>query len=181
MWLRLRDVWKPVGIKLCLFRLLYFCFARVRLPFAICNQLLLLLFRYFLKLLYVAHVQELTRRDCLRLQVCYGLLNIAAASGIVFANKAVMTTFGFKFIYALTLIHTITTLFGMKAFAAFGMFEPKALPKLSIAPLAGSYVGYIVLNNLNLQLNTVGFYQISKIAVAPAVRCLVRRNSWQPH
>ena len=92
-----------------------------------------------------------------------------------------MTTFGFKFIYALTFIHTITTLFGMKAFAAFGMFEPKTLPKLSIAPLAGSYVGYIVLNNLNLQLNTVGFYQISKIAVAPAVRGLARFCCGQPY
>lgn len=101
--------------------------------------------------------------------VVYGLLNIVSASGIVFANKAVLTTFGFHFIYALTLIHTITTLFGMKAFAYFGMYEPKRLPKISIAPLAGSYVGYIVLNNLNLQMNTVGFYQISKIAVAPAV------------
>lgn len=102
--------------------------------------------------------------------VAYGLLNIVSASGIVFANKAVMTTFGFHFIYALTLIHTITTLLGMKVFAYFGLYETKRLPKLSIAPLAASYVGYIVLNNLNLQMNTVGFYQISKIAVAPAVR-----------
>lgn len=135
--------------------------------------------KFCFKLLYAAIVLELTCSNCLRAQVCYGLLNIAAASGIVFANKAVMTTFGFKFIYALTLIHTITTLFGMKAFAAFGMFEPKTLPKLSIAPLAGSYVGYIVLNNLNLQLNTVGFYQISKIAVAPAVRGPARPCRWQ--
>lgn len=80
-----------------------------------------------------------------------------------------MTTFGFHFIYALTLIHTLATLLGMQAFAYFGMFEKKKLPKLSIASLAGAYVGYIVLNNLNLQMNTVGFYQISKIAVAPAV------------
>lgn len=101
--------------------------------------------------------------------VAYGLLNIVSASGIVFANKAVMTTFGFHFIYALTLIHTITTLVGMKVFAYMGLYEAKKLPKISIAPLAGAYVGYIVLNNLNLQLNTVGFYQISKIAVAPAV------------
>ena len=48
------------------------------------------------------------------------------------------------------------------------MFEKKQLAKKAIAPLAGAYVGYIVLNNLNLQINTVGFYQISKIAVAPA-------------
>ncbi|KAK9915489.1 hypothetical protein WJX75_009938 [Coccomyxa subellipsoidea] len=101
--------------------------------------------------------------------VAYGLLNIVTASGIVFANKAVLTTFGFHFIYALTLIHTITTLLGMKVFCYLGMYEAKKLPKMAIAPLAGAYVGYIVLNNLNLQLNTVGFYQISKIAVAPAV------------
>ena len=49
-----------------------------------------------------------------------------------------------------------------------GMFEKKVLSKRAIAPLAVAYVGYIVLNNLNLQINTVGFYQISKIAVAPA-------------
>ena len=127
-----------------------------------------------------------------------------------------MTTFGFKFIYALTLIHTLCTLLGMQLFCyvvsciiyrfraqdqsgpemifpAFifcfndharpkfrgppkcskqhclqGMFEKKVLSKQAIAPLAVAYVGYIVLNNLNLQINTVGFYQISKIAVAPA-------------
>ena len=49
-----------------------------------------------------------------------------------------------------------------------GMFEKKVLAKRALAPLALAYVGYIVLNNLNLQINTVGFYQISKIAVAPA-------------
>jgi solute carrier family 35 protein E3 len=87
-----------------------------------------------------------------------------------------MTTFGFHFIYALTLIHTLATLLGMQAFAYFGMFEKKKLPKLSIASLAGAYVGYIVLNNLNLQMNTVGFYQISKIAVAPAVSARPQRN-----
>ena len=46
----------------------------------------------------------------------YALLNVVSASGIVFANKAVMTTFGFQFIYALTLIHTLCTLIGMQIF-----------------------------------------------------------------
>lgn len=108
--------------------------------------------------------------------VAFAFLNIVSASSIVFANKAVMTTFGFHFIYALTLIHTLTTMVGMQAFAYFGMFEKKKLPKFSIASLAGAYVGYIVLNNLNLQMNTVGFYQISKIAVAPAVRVQALRT-----
>lgn len=107
-----------------------------------------------------------------------------------------MTNFGFHFIYALTLIHTLFTLIGMQIFSCAvrtpnpyperaqeqtckilalsstlhlqGMFEKKVLAKKAVAPLAGAYVGYIVLNNLNLQINTVGFYQISKIAVAPA-------------
>jgi solute carrier family 35 protein E3 len=57
----------------------------------------------------------------------------------------------------------------MKAFAAAGIYEKKVLPTRALVPLAAAYVGYIVLNNLNLQLNTVGFYQITKIAVAPAV------------
>ena len=50
-----------------------------------------------------------------------------------------------------------------------GMFEPKEVPKAKLAPLAAAYVGYIVLCNLNLNINPVGFYQITKIAVAPAV------------
>lgn len=58
------------------------------------------------------------------------------------------------------------------------MYEKKQLAKKAIAPLAGAYVGYIVLNNLNLQINTVGFYQISKIAVAPAGKlCTIQMNS----
>lgn len=44
------------------------------------------------------------------------------------------------------------------------LFEPKAVPKLKLLPLAAAYVGYIVLCNLNLNINPVGFYQITKIA-----------------
>ena len=38
-----------------------------------------------------------------------------------------------------------------------------------VVPLAGAYVGYVVLNNLSLKLNTVGFYQISKICIMPTL------------
>lgn len=133
---------------------------------------------------------------------------------------AVFSVFDFHFTYALTLIHTVTTLFGMQGFlrvrarhrprlqAALGtglrpavrrpapaasctvqhapgchvrtrpapplhwrlvqagMFERKEVPKGKLLPLAAAYVGYIVLCNLNLNLNPVGFYQITKIAGA---------------
>lgn len=57
----------------------------------------------------------------------------------------------------------------MQGFLRAGLFEPKTVPKVKLLPLAAAYVGYIVLCNLNLNLNPVGFYQITKIAVAPAV------------
>ena len=57
----------------------------------------------------------------------------------------------------------------MQGFLSSGLFEPKIVPKIKLLPLAAAYVGYIVLCNLNLNINPVGFYQITKIAVAPAV------------
>ncbi|KAL6784769.1 hypothetical protein ACKKBF_B03135 [Auxenochlorella protothecoides x Auxenochlorella symbiontica] len=101
--------------------------------------------------------------------VAYGLLNVVSATGIVFANKAVFSVVKFSFTYALTFIHTLFTLAGMHVFLRFGIFERKTVPRRKMLPLAAAYVGYIVLCNLNLNLNPVGFYQITKIAVAPAV------------
>ncbi len=36
-------------------------------------------------------------------------------------------------------------------------------------PLAAAFVGYVIFWNLALQLNTVGFYQLMKILITPAV------------
>ena len=38
-----------------------------------------------------------------------------------------------------------------------------------VFPLAAAFVGYVVLWNLSLQLNPVGFYQLAKIAITPAI------------
>jgi solute carrier family 35 protein E3 len=94
------------------------------------------------------------------LPVAYCALNIASASGIVFANKVVFQTYGFKFTTALTWIHTVFTLLGMRLFLLMGLFEAKTLPQAKLVPLAASYVAYIVLCNLSLNINTVGFYQV---------------------
>ncbi|GLC35896.1 hypothetical protein PLESTF_001237400 [Pleodorina starrii] len=102
----------------------------------------------------------------------YGIMNVVSASGIVFANKAVFQTYGFHFTYALTWIHTVFTLVGMRVFATGGMFSVKAISQRRLVPLAAAYVAYIVLCNLSLKVNTVGFYQVMKIAVAPTVIAL---------
>ncbi|KAG2450668.1 hypothetical protein HYH02_004508 [Chlamydomonas schloesseri] len=114
------------------------------------------------QLLNAANVKALT----------YGAMNVVSASGIVFANKAVFQTYGFHFTYALTWIHTVFTLVGMRVFAAGGMFQVKSIPQPRLVPLAAAYVAYIVLCNLSLKVNTVGFYQVMKIAVAPTVIAL---------
>lgn len=41
-----------------------------------------------------------------------------------------------------------------------------------VAPLAAAFVGYVVFWNLSLQMNSVGFYQLSKIMVLPTVAAL---------
>ena len=92
--------------------------------------------------------------------LAYSLLNLVSASGIVFANKSVFQHYDFRFTNALTLIHTLTTLVGMRLFAYYGAFPVKRLPARATAPLAAAYVGYIVLCNLNLKINSVSFYQV---------------------
>lgn len=109
------------------------------------------------------------RRTLKATPVMYGLLNIVTASGIVFANKIVFSTYDFRFTIALTLVHTIVTVAGMYVCARLGMFEVKQLPQLRLLPLSCGFVGYIILCNLSLRLNSVGFYQVMKIAVAPTV------------
>lgn len=49
----------------------------------------------------------------------------------------------------------------MRLFLMAGMFSHKSLRARQVAPLAFAYVGYIVLCNLSLKVNTVGFYQVS--------------------
>jgi solute carrier family 35 protein E3 len=99
----------------------------------------------------------------------YGLTNLSSVVAIVFANKLVLYTHGFHFAATLTWLHTIFTTIGMVAMAAVGFFEIKRVPVTKSLPVATVYVGFIVLNNLSIQLNTVGFYQISKIAITPVV------------
>ncbi len=76
------------------------------------------------------------------------------------ADQAVFQTYGFRFTFALTEVHTAFTLLGMLVLARVGMFEIKAIPQAKLAQLAAAYVGYIVLCNLSLKVNTVGFYQV---------------------
>ena len=64
--------------------------------------------------------------------VVYTLFNISVGCGIVFANKAVFAIYNFKFVYALTLVHTVVTMIGMWLFAAGSIFEVKRFKALEV-------------------------------------------------
>jgi solute carrier family 35 protein E3 len=49
------------------------------------------------------------------------------------------------------------------------VLQAKKLPWQSTVPVAFAYVGFVIFNNLSIQVNTVGFYQISKIMITPVV------------
>ena len=63
---------------------------------------------------------------------------------------------------------------GMRIFARIGFFERVSISKLKLAPLSMAYIGYVVLGNMSIQYNSIGFYQISKILCTPAVMILER-------
>ena len=75
------------------------------------------------------------------LGVFYVLLNTVSGCGVVFANKLVLTTFNFHYVYALMFIHTLTSLVGLTLLSMTGLFERKCAPPLKILPLAAAFVG----------------------------------------
>ena len=54
----------------------------------------------------------------------------------------------------------------MLVLAKMGYFEVKQIPQARLTQLAAAYVGYIVLCNLSLKVNTVGFYQVRRLYLA---------------
>jgi hypothetical protein len=68
------------------------------------------------------------------------------------ANKVVLSVHEFDFPISLTWFHSVVTAAGMAAMARCGMFEVKALPVARTAAVSACYVGYIVFNNLSIEV-----------------------------
>jgi solute carrier family 35 protein E3 len=75
-------------------------------------------------------------------------------------NKWVMTKDGFVFGTLLTVIHFVFTFLGLIVCVKAGLFTPKKIPLAQVMPLCVSFCGFVVLTNLSLQYNSVGFYQV---------------------
>ncbi|CAD5176703.1 nucleotide-sugar uncharacterized transporter 2-like [Musa acuminata AAA Group] len=99
--------------------------------------------------------------------------NFIVAVGIIMANKVVMGKVGFNFPVALSLIHYVTSWLLMAIFKALSLLPAsppsKATPFSSLFLLGAVMSLATGLANVSLQHNSVGFYQMAKIAVTPTI------------
>ncbi|KAF8056748.1 slc35e3 [Scenedesmus sp. PABB004] len=105
----------------------------------------------------------------LRAALLYGGANLVSVVLIVVANKVILGTLGFRFPICLTWLHSAVTWAGLQAMARGGVFEPQHVPLQHSLPIAAAYTGFIAFSNISIHINTVGFFQITKIICTPAV------------
>ncbi|CAN4101114.1 unnamed protein product [Withania somnifera] len=94
-------------------------------------------------------------------------LSVVSSVSIVICNKALITTLGFTFATTLTSWHLLVTFCSLHVarwmrFFEHKPFDPKAVMGFGI--LNGSSIGLL---NLSLGFNSVGFYQMTKLAIIP--------------
>ncbi|KAL6909902.1 hypothetical protein ACP4OV_001561 [Aristida adscensionis] len=99
--------------------------------------------------------------------------NFVVAVGIIMANKVVMGSVGFNFPVALSLIHYVVAwalMAILKALYLLPIAPPsKSTPFSSLFALGAVMSFSTGLANISLKHNSVGFYQMAKIAVTPTI------------
>ena len=100
----------------------------------------------------------------------YILTTIVASSGLITLNKYVMKIYGFNYPTVLSTFHFFLSFFLFGIMAKLGKFEPtKTLPPLHQWIIGFFGVASIVAMNYNLKINSVGFYQLSKLCNIPVL------------
>lgn len=106
------------------------------------------------------------------LDVASWMFNVVTSVGIIFVNKALMNTYGFRFATTLTGLHFITTTLTTVILRMLGYIQPSQLPLSDLVKYVICANFSIVGMNLSLMWNSVGFYQIAKLSMIP-VSCLL--------
>lgn len=99
----------------------------------------------------------------------YMVLNVSSSIGIVFVNKFVFIHYGFNYATTLTCFHFVVTFIGLFACSKMGFFEAKTLQLRSVLKISAAFCGFVVLTNLSLRYNSVGFYQVMKVLTTPYI------------
>ncbi|KAM3201854.1 hypothetical protein T459_28765 [Capsicum annuum] len=94
-------------------------------------------------------------------------LSVASSVSIVICNKALMSNLGFPFATTLTSWHLMVTYCTLHVALKFNFFENKPIDMKTVmlfGILNGVSIGFL---NLSLGFNSIGFYQMTKLAIIP--------------
>ncbi|RNF09194.1 solute carrier family 35, member E3 [Trypanosoma rangeli] len=94
-------------------------------------------------------------------------LNALSSISIVICNKWLFQDYYFVYSITLTLIHFVMTFLGLVLCLGGGMFKLKRVSIMKVLPLSISFCGFVVLTNMSLVYNSVGFYQLIKVLTTP--------------
>jgi solute carrier family 35 protein E3 len=95
------------------------------------------------------------------------VLSVVSSVSIVICNKALMSSLGFNFATTLTSWHLLVTFCSLHVALCMKLFEHKpfdARTVMGFGVLNGISIGLL---NLSLGFNSVGFYQMTKLAIIP--------------
>ncbi|KAK6143942.1 hypothetical protein DH2020_024290 [Rehmannia glutinosa] len=94
-------------------------------------------------------------------------LSVASSVSIVICNKALMSNLGFQFATTLTSWHLMVTYCSLHVALRLNFFENKPIDIKTVMMfgiLNGVSIGLL---NLSLGFNSIGFYQMTKLAIIP--------------
>ena len=95
-------------------------------------------------------------------------LSVTSSVSIVIVNKYLISTLGFPYVTCLTATHMAVTAVALRVAArAFKFFEPKPIEKKALVRFAALNGVSVAFLNLSLGFNSVGFYQMTKLAIIP--------------
>jgi len=94
--------------------------------------------------------------------------NFCSSVSIIVVNKKVFVD-GFQFGTFLTVIHFVITFLGLNILAHLKWFEIKRVRLQQMILIVLAFCGFVVFNNLSLQHNSVGFYQLMKVLTTPVI------------
>ncbi|KAF4666132.1 hypothetical protein FOL47_004245 [Perkinsus chesapeaki] len=98
----------------------------------------------------------------------YMALNFVTSTSIIWINKLAYNN-GFTWATTLTVMHFLVTFIGLCLCVMSGQFAYKPISVRSVLPLCVAFCGFVVFNNLSLQYNTVGTYQLMKVMTTPVI------------
>jgi len=97
----------------------------------------------------------------------WAALSIFSSVGIILVNKVIMKTYHFNFVFSLTSLHFIVQAIVLELLSRVGIIQSKPMPALDAVLTALCGVGSIAFMNYNLEFNSVGFYQMTKLLCVP--------------